>query len=62
MGVQIELLAFDHAPQPLDDNIIAQGTSAVHADRDLVAYQYADQSHAYELTAMIAVLKISGLP
>ena len=41
MGVQIELLVFDAAPQPLDEDIVAPGSFPVHAGLDAMARQHA---------------------
>src|SRR4029077_7843245 len=52
IGVQIDLLIFDRPPQPLDKDVVAPRTAAIHADRDRVLQQQAGGS----------VLKISGRP
>jgi hypothetical protein len=61
VGPQVDLLVFDAAPQPLDEDVVSPRTFAVHADRDAVLDQQAGERGARELRAL-AVLKISGLP
>src|SRR5687768_4684905 len=39
VGFEIHLLVFDAAPQPLDKHIVAPGSLAIHADRNLVLQQ-----------------------
>jgi hypothetical protein len=52
---QIHLLVFDAAPQPLDEDVVAPGALAVHADRDPVFDQHASECRAGELAALISV-------
>ena len=61
VGLQIDLLVFDAAPEPLDKHIVAPGTLAIHADRDLVLEEHAGEVVAGELAALIRV-EISGQP
>jgi len=37
IGSEIDLLVFDRFPEPLDEDVVAPGTLAVHADLDLLA-------------------------
>src|SRR5258705_11199075 len=55
IGPQIHLLVFDAAPQPLDEDVVAPGALAVHADRDPVFDQHASECRAGELAALISV-------
>src|SRR6202167_2982821 len=52
---QINLLVFDAAPQPFDEDVVAPGALAVHADRDAVVGQHAGEGRARELRALVGV-------
>src|SRR5215210_2168838 len=52
---QVDLLVLDRSPEPLDEDVVAPGTLAVHADGDLVLGQHADKDVAGELAALIGV-------
>ena len=34
VGAEIDLLVFDRSPYPFDEDVVAPGALAVHADRD----------------------------
>jgi len=55
VGVQIDLLVFDAAPQPLDGHVVRPGTLAIHANGDAVAEECADEGRSGELAALIGV-------
>ena len=55
VGMQINLLVFDRFPNALDENIVAPGTLAVHADRDLAGDQNAREGFARELAALVGI-------
>ena len=63
VGVQIDLLVLDRSPDPLDEDVVAPGALAVHADRDLVLRSAAGEGLAGELAALIGVedLRLSVL-
>jgi len=50
IGVEIDLLVFEAAPQPLDEDVVHVAALAVHADRDLVALQRAGKATGLILT------------
>src|SRR5260370_1077381 len=52
---QIDLLVFDAAPQSLDEDVVAPGALAVHADCDAVLDQHAGEGGAHELRALVRV-------
>src|SRR5258708_2279128 len=60
VGPQIDLLVFDRAPEPLNEDVVAPRAPAIHADRDGVVEERAGEVDAGELAW--SVLKISGLP
>src|SRR3954447_13906484 len=43
IGVEVDLLVFEAAPQPLDEDVVHVAAFAVHADRDFVALQGASE-------------------
>src|SRR4051794_30460201 len=51
IGVEIDLLVFQAAPQPLDKDVVHAATLAVHADRDPVILQGAGEVVTGELAA-----------
>ena len=69
VGPEVDLLVFHRAPEPLDEDIVAPGALAVHADGDAVLPQHVGEVSAGELAAprlrggrLWSVLKISGRP
>ncbi len=55
IGVQIYLLVFHRAPEPLDKHVVAPGSLAIHADRDLVPQQQPGEVAAGELAPLIGL-------
>src|SRR6516164_4208104 len=55
VGSQIDLLVFDAAPQPLDEDVVPPSALAVHADGDRVLDQHTSESCSSELAALIRV-------
>ena len=55
VGAQIDLLVFDRSPQPLDEDVVALGALAVHADGDAGGHQYAREIKAGELAALVRI-------
>ena len=55
IGSEIDLLVFDAAPQPLDEDVVPPSALAVHADGDPVFDQRASEGRAGELAALIRV-------
>src|SRR5439155_25818515 len=54
-GPEIDLFVFDRAPEPLDEDVVAPGALAIHADRDRVLDQQAGELGAGELAALVGV-------
>src|ERR1700687_4446399 len=55
VGSQIDLLVFDAAPQPFNEDVVPPGPFAVHADGDAVAGEYAGKGRTGELRALVGV-------
>ena len=49
IGVEVDFLVFEAAPQPLDKDVVHAATLAVHADHDFVPLQGAGEVVAGEL-------------
>src|ERR1700738_1017309 len=69
VGMQVNLLVFEAAPQPLDEDVVHAAPLAIHANRDLVMAQHVGEDVAGKLAAprfregrLWLVLKISGRP
>lgn len=60
IGAQVHLLVFDRPPEPLDEDIVAQCPSAVHADGDAIIAQQAGEGHAGKLAALVAIQDFGG--
>jgi hypothetical protein len=60
VSLQIHLLVFDAAPETFDKDVVAPGALAVHADRDVILEQHADEVVAGELTAWTPFCLSSG--
>ena len=56
VGSQVDLLVLDRAPQPLDEDVVAPGTTAIHADGDRVPRQQGGEDATGELAALDALL------
>src|SRR5688500_20133202 len=52
---EVDLLVLDRSPEPLDENVVAPRTLAVHADGDAGLVQHAGEVVAGELRALIGV-------
>src|SRR3954468_6045496 len=46
---EVDLLVLDRSPEPLDEDVVAPSTLAVHADPDPIAGQYPGEDFAGEL-------------
>src|SRR3979409_2240316 len=55
ISVEMDLLVFKAAPQPLDENVVHVATLAVHADGDPVALQGAGEIVTGELAALVGI-------
>src|SRR5271170_1063617 len=55
VGFELYLLVFYGFPEPLDENIVAPGAPAVHADGDPVREQDAGERLAGELAALVGI-------
>ena len=69
ISMEVDLLIFEAAPQPLDEDVVHAPAFAVHADRDAMPLQGAGEVVAGELATpslrwgrLWSVLKISGRP
>src|SRR6516165_4917926 len=55
IGVEVDLLVFEAAPQPLDKDVVHAATLAVHADHDLMGLQNAGEVLAGELATLVGI-------
>src|SRR5215212_7923175 len=55
VGSKVDLLILDGPPEPFDEDVVAPGTLAIHADRDLVLQQQIGEVRASELAPLIGV-------
>src|ERR1022692_119413 len=55
VGVQVDLLVFERAPEALDEHVVAPAALAVHADLDALFFEPPGEVFAVELTALIGV-------
>jgi predicted regulator of Ras-like GTPase activity (Roadblock/LC7/MglB family) len=53
VGSQINLLVFDRTPQPLDEDVVASGAAAIHADGDRILQQQGSENPTAQLTALV---------
>jgi hypothetical protein len=61
IGVEVDLLIFDRAPQALNEHIVASAASAVHADRNLLPLEDPGEVDTRKLAALVRVEDF-GLP
>jgi hypothetical protein len=55
IGVKLDRLIFEAAPQPLDKDVVHASAFAVHADHDAMPLQGAGKVVAGELAALIGI-------
>src|SRR5271165_3087826 len=55
VGLEVDLLVLHRPPEPLDEDVVAPGALAVHADGDPVRLEDAGERLAGELAALVAV-------
>src|SRR5262249_39023999 len=55
IGVEIDLLVFEAAPQPLDEDVVHIATLAIHADRDCVVLQRTGEVVAGDWVAWVGI-------
>src|SRR5580704_6066444 len=55
IGIEVDFLVFETAPQPLDKDIVHAAAFAVHADRDAMPLQGAGKSVTGELAALVGI-------
>src|SRR6516162_9669581 len=55
IGSQVDLLVFDAAPQPLDKDVVAPSSFAVHADCNVIVSERAGEGRASELRSLVGV-------
>jgi hypothetical protein len=55
VGLQVYLLVFDALPDTFDEDVVAPGRFAIHADLDAVGDQQAGEGRAGELRALICI-------
>ena len=58
VGSQVDFFVFYTPPEPLDEDVVAPGSLAVHADLDLAARQDLDEIGRGELAALDALLRV----
>ncbi len=51
VGLEVNLLIFDSAPEPLDKNIVTPCSLAIHGDLDLLTLEHIGEVYAGELRA-----------
>jgi hypothetical protein len=56
IGMQIDFLVFDAAPQALNEDVISPSPFVVHADRDVVAMEHVREGCTCKLRALDALL------
>lgn len=54
-GPQVKILVFERPPQPLDENIILNPATAVHADLDLMRFEHFGESLGGKLSSLIGI-------
>lgn len=55
VGPKVDRLIFHRAPEPLDQDVVAPGTLAVHADGNAVFQQHLGAGAAGELAALVGI-------
>jgi hypothetical protein len=55
IGMQIHLLVLDRTPEPHDEDVVAPGPSAIHADGYLVVGQQPRERGAGELAPLVGI-------
>ena len=55
IGMEVDLLVFEAAPQPLDEDVVHAPALAVHADGDPVPLEGAGEVVAGELAALVGI-------
>jgi len=55
VAFEINLLVFDAAPQPLDEDVVASRALVIHADRNAVLDRHAGERGTRELRALAGV-------
>ncbi len=55
IGMKIDVLVFERAPQPLDEDVVCPAALAIHADLDAFFLKPPSESFTGELRALIGV-------
>src|SRR3954453_580677 len=55
VGPEIHLLVLDRSPEPLDEDVVAPGALAIHADGDAGLEEHVGEVGAGELRALVGV-------
>src|SRR6516162_4664251 len=55
IGMQVDLLILQTAPQPLDEDVVHTATFAIHADGDTAPIEHCDDLGVGELAALVGV-------
>src|ERR1700716_2833392 len=55
ISMEVDLLVFEAAPQPLDEDVVHAPALAVHADRDAMPLQGAGKIVTGELAALVGI-------
>jgi hypothetical protein len=60
VGPRIDLLVLDGSPETLDEDVVASGPTAIHADRDLVVQQQTGERDDGERAALVGVAYVGA--
>ena len=55
IGIEVDLLVFETAPQPLDEDVVHAPALAIHADRDAMPLQGAGKVVTGKLAALVGI-------
>src|SRR5438105_13660516 len=55
ISIEVDLLIFEAAPQPLDEDVVHTPALAVHADHDPLPFQGTGEVVASELAALVGI-------
>src|SRR5271168_5575479 len=61
VGLEVDLLVLETAPEPFDEDVIGKAAAAVHADGNPMGAQHAGEVVVGELAALVGVEDL-GLP
>ena len=55
IGAEVDFLVLDRPPEALNEDVVALGALAIHADGDLGSLQHLDEVNRGELAALVGV-------